>query len=136
MSSLIFSTPSWAGEAWPILHLSSPHYHPFLRSDIRPEGMRRLRHHRGDAWLAMDLSPRALAASLGDSIREEVRQATKVPGKDAIGNTQWPNSVLLYQYGEFNLPMGVIDILLAEPKECMSGETLDLVGDLINATTA
>ena len=98
--------------------------------------MRRQRRHGGDAWLAMDPSPRALAVSLGDSIRAEVRQATEVPGKDANGNSQWPHSVTLYQYGEFYLPMGVIDILLAEPKACMSGESLDHIGDLINATPA
>ena len=95
--------------------------------------MRRQRRHGGDAWLAMDLSPRALAVSLGDSIRAEVRQATKVPGKDANSKSQWPHSVMLYQYGEFYLPMGVIDILLAEPKACMSGKSLGLIGDLINA---
>ena len=88
MSSLIFLTPSWASEVWPTLRLPSPAYHPFLRVDVRPEGMRRLRGHRGDAWLAMDLSSRALAANLGDSLSEEVRRATKIPGKDPKGPTQ------------------------------------------------
>ena len=76
----------------------------------------------------MDLSPRALAANLGGSLCEEVRLATKIPGKDSTGMVQWPHSVLFYQYGEFNLPVGVIDFLLAEPKECMSGKLLILWG--------
>ena len=110
MSSLIFATPKWAAGSWPVLTLDSPSYHPFLRLDTRPWSMRMPRRHRGDAWLAMDLSPRALAASLGDSIRADVRQATTVPGRDVTGNQQWPHSVLLYQYGEFYLPISVIVI--------------------------
>ena len=96
LASLIFSTPAWAAEAWPVLSLDLPSYHPFQRLDTRPRNMRRQRRYGGDAWLAMDLSPRVLAVSLGDSLRAEVRQATKVPGKDANGNTLWPHSVLLY----------------------------------------
>ena len=98
--------------------------------------MRRLRRSGRDVWLAMDLSPRALAVSMGDIIRADVRQATTVPGRDANGNRQWPLSVLLYHYGDYQMPMGVIDILLAEPKEYMLGESLDLIVYLINATPA
>ena len=40
------------------------------------------------------------------------------------------------QFGELYLPMGVIDILLAEPKAYMTGKSLELIADLINATLA
>ena len=78
MSSLIFATPKSAEESWPVLTLDSPRYHPFLRLDTKPWRRRRQRRHGGDAWLAMDLSPRALAVRLGDTVYE--RTFVRRPG--------------------------------------------------------
>ena len=87
----------------------------------------RRRRSESDSWLAMDLPSWTVADSRGASIPLEVRRATKIPGRDDVGLTLWPRSVLLYQYGEFNLLIGVDDILMAEPKGYPSGESLDLV---------
>ena len=97
--------------------------------------MHRRRQER-DSWLTVDPSAWMVAASPGASIPPEVHLATKILDKDAAGRPRWPHSVLLYQYGEFHLPIGVDDILMAEPKGYISGEMLGLVSAFINATIA